>query len=218
MRILILFLFVLGGITSSQAQIFGGRLGYGFNNLQFDTLTIQNQSQVDTFSISLENQGRIIYAGVFFRLPMGPFYLEAEPMLSSYEYPVRIRNLQGWNGGSVLKTERFSSADLGLSAGVKLWKFLRFQGGIRTQIWVNYDSNVSTFTPEYSNDWSKYVNSYQAGIGLDIVNMTLDFGYEKTLNGIGDNITFFGNNYALNATRERFTLKLGVRIISYEED
>ncbi len=203
---------ILISIVTADAQIFGGRIGYADNQYNFDTLTIQNEMGVDTFQLSIENRGGTIYAGVFFRVPIGAFYLEAEPMLTSFSYDNRLRYLRGNNGASIVKRERFNTIDVGLTAGLRFWKTLRVQGGVTGQIWTNYISEVQDFAPEYNNDWDKLVQSVHGGIGLDIVNMTLDFNYERTLKGFGDNITFYNQSYNWNGQRNRFIVKLGVRI------
>lgn len=213
MRFLIVVLFLIIGSTTLEAQILGARIGRGWSSISADTLSVQNTNQVDTFQVALESGGRVIHAGLFFRMPIGPVYLELEPMLSAFEYRTRLENLQDWNGGSLMKRERFTSVDLSAGVGFMLWDALRFQGGVTGQLWANYISEVQAFTPEYKNEWDKIVQSYYVGIGLDIVNLTLDFQYENTLNGIGDNITFFGQSYMYNANRQRFTIKLGARII-----
>jgi len=197
---------------SADAQIFGGRIGFGNNSYSFDTLNIQNEMGVDTFQMTIDNKGGTIYAGVFLRIPIGFFYLEAEPMLTSFAYDTRLRNLRDENGASIMKREKFNTIDIGLTAGIRLWKALRFQGGITGQVWTNYVSEIETFQPAYNNDWEKLVRSAHAGIGLDIVNITLDFNYERTLNGLGDNLSFYNQNYNWNGQRNRFIIKLGLRI------
>lgn len=203
---------ILSIATSADAQVFGGRIGYAYHNLSFDTLTIQNTNGIDTFQMSMDNRGGTIYAGVFYRMELGVMYLEVEPMLTSFDYYTRLRNYSDWNGGSIVKRERFNSVDIGLTAGIKLWNALRLQGGVTGQVWTNYISEVQDFIPAYNNDWEKLVRSVHGGIGLDIVNMTLDFNYERTLDGFGDNMTFYNQNYSWNGTRNRFVVKLGVRI------
>ncbi|MGB0984805.1 MAG: hypothetical protein ACPG19_12220 [Saprospiraceae bacterium] len=218
MRLLVILFFLIIGSTAANAQIFGGRIGVATNQISSDSIYIQNNNGVDTFRLSMENGKNSTLVGVFFRMPMGAFYLEIEPMFATLNYPIRIQNLQDWNGGSLVKQERFTTFDVGLSAGFRLWKAVRFQGGIRSQIWTNYQSELNNYTNDYTNDWSRTIQSYHAGIGLDIVRVTLDFGFERTINGIGDNVSFLGNSTNFNANRNRFSVKVGVRLFSYEED
>lgn len=213
MRFLIVALFLIIGSTTLKAQALGLRIGRGWTMMRADTLIIKNTNQIDTFQVALEKGGRNIYAGLFFRLPAGPIYFEIEPMLSSFEYRTRLEDLQEWNGGSIMKRERFTAIEVSAGIGFVCWETLRFQGGITGQLWTNYISEIQAFTPEYQNDWDKIVQSYYAGVGLDIGNVTLDFQYESTLNGIGDNMTFFGQPYSLNANRQRLTIKIGVIIV-----
>lgn len=218
MRLLVILIFLIVGTTTVDAQIFGGRIGYAMNRVSSDSIYIQNNNGIDTFQLSMSNSTNSTLVGVFFRVPIRAFYLEVEPMFATLKYPIRIQNVQDWNGGSLVKNEKFTTFNLGLSAGFRLWESVRFQGGIRSQVWASYNSELNDYTNDYSNDWSKFVQSYHAGIGFDIVNITLDFEYERTMNGIGDNINFLGNTTSFNADRTRLSIKLGVRLISYEEN
>lgn len=218
MRLLVILIFLIIGTTNADAQILGGRIGTAINRISSDSIYIQNNNGVDTFRLSMGNGSNSALVGVFFRIPVRAFYLEVEPMFATLSYPIRIQNVQDWNGGSLVKNEKFTTFDVGLSAGFRLWKVIRLQGGIRSQIWTNYNSELKDYTNAYSNDWSRFVQSYQAGIGFDLAQMTVDFGYERTINGIGDNVNFLGNTANFNANRSRFSIKVGVRLISYEED
>lgn len=66
--------------------------------------------------------------------------------------------------------------------------------------------------PAYNNDWDRWTTSYFGTVGLDIVNVTLDFTYGVTAQGLGDNLTLFGNTYDWAGRRETFAVKLGIRI------
>lgn len=198
--------------VQAQSPILGARLGYGFNHFSSDTLTIQNTAGQDTFRIWLNNSSSTNYIGFFYRIPLGPVFIEIEPLLTAFDVPVKIQNLQDWNGGSILRKERFNSLDLSLVGGVRLWEFLRLQGGMTWQYVIRYRSEVGVFSPDYTSETEQFLQSYQAGIGFDIGSLTLDFNYEKSLNGIGQAMTFFGQDYNFDANRERFIIKLGIRL------
>lgn len=203
---------MLFAINAAHGQI-GGRIGTAWIDLAPSTVTVQNENGIDTFDLFFDgNQGRAFFLGFNFRLPLGAFFLEAEPALARNEYSIRIQNPE-WEGSTLLRKEAFNTLDLSLMAGVRLWKTLRLQGGVAGQLTISTDSDLEEYIATYENNWSRWVESYQLGIGLDIVNVTVDFVYQNTLDGIGADFNTFGNGYTLNPSRQRFLLKLGLNLI-----
>lgn len=194
------------------AQTIGGRLGYGAMTLNSAPAIIQSLSGVDTFTLSLDPRSGSIYAGLFYRQPIFSFlFLEAETLLSGYDYPMTIARPE-WNGGNITKHERIISSDISLAAGLRAFRALRVQGGVKAHYLFNAQQRMVQFEPAYSNDWDRWTTSYFGTVGLDIVNLTLDFTYGVTAQGLGDNLQLFGQGYDLAGRRETFAVKLGVRI------
>ena len=197
---------------SSFGQTFGVKMGYGINNYSADTLNIQNFNNQDTLRVWIDNRGVTTYAGFFYRIPLEPFFIEIEPMFSNYRIPIKVQNLQDWNGGSVTQFERFTTIDLSLMIGVRAWETLRFQGGITGQYYFNVNSDMEIFSDDYSNEWEQYVQSWKIGAGLDFAKFSLEVNYENPFATAGNNINFFGNDYQLNLNRKRLEVKVGVAL------
>jgi hypothetical protein len=193
-----------------SGQALGFKVGYASINFTADTLNIKNVAGQDTFQIWIDNRGAASYTGFFFRIPFEPFFIEIEPLISRYRLPLKVSNVQDWNGGSVTKYERFNSLELSLLFGVRAWETLRFEGGITGQYYFNLDSEMEVFSEDYQNEWEQFVQSWKVGVGLDYEKFNIGINYERPFSSIGNNIVFFGQNYDLNAKRERFSVKVGI--------
>jgi hypothetical protein len=197
---------------SSFGQAFGIKMGYGFNNYSSDTLKIQNFNNQDTMSISIDNRGSTTYTSFFYRIPFEPFFIEIEPAISNYRIPIRIENIQDWNGGAITKYERFTTINLSLVLGVRVWETLRFQGGITSQYYFNLDSEMEPFSVNYSNDWEQYIQSWKVGAGIDLRRFSFEMNYENPFASIGNNINFFGQDYKFNLSRKRLEIKVSLAL------
>lgn len=211
---LIFIAFIICCTLNSFGQTVGIKMGYGFNNYTSDTINIQNFNNQDTLRTWIDNRGVTTYAGFFYRLPIEPFFIEIEPLFSTYRIPIKVQNIQDWNGGSVTQFERFTSVDLSLIFGVRVWETLRFQGGITGQYYFNLDSDMEKFSTNYSNEWEQYVQSWKVGAGIDLEKLTIEINYENPFATIGNNVNFFGKDYQLGINRKRLEVKLGFSLIN----
>ena len=197
---------------SSFGQTSGLKMGYGINNYSSDTVNIQNLDGQDTLTIWVDNQSNTVYTGIFFRIPIDPFFIEIEPVLSRSRIPIKVQNIQDWNGGSLTQYETLTSIDLSLLFGVRVWETLRFQGGITGQYIFNVNSDMEDFSIDYSNQWEQFTQSWKVGAGLDFEKFSIDVNYENPFAATGNNINFFGQDYQLNINRRRLEIKLGVAL------
>lgn len=214
MRYSLLVLGLLLALTTSlHAQTFGGRIGYGSLTLESTPVSVQSPSTgIDTFALGLNDNSSSIYAGFFYRQPILPFlFVEGEALMAGYDYPVTIERPE-WNGGQIIKHERMISSDLSLAAGFRLFRTIRVQGGVKGHYLFDARERMTSIEPAYQNDWDAWTTSYFGTIGLDLVNLTLDFTYGTTTQGLGDNPSAFGSSYSWSGRRETFAVKLGLRI------
>lgn len=86
---------------------------------------------------------------------------------------------------------------------------LRLQGGPVGHLFLNSKSDLFDLEG-YDQRFDEMTYGWQAGIGLDIGKVILDFKYEGNFNNFGDHIVFGNNSYQFDDSPGRFIASLGI--------
>lgn len=109
-------------------------------------------------------------------------------------------------GGTIIQTSNtsirtinadFNRFDIPLMMGFKLANFFRVQAGPIASVLLDYtieDAAQNALDVDYSNS----TIGYQAGVGLDVGNLILDFKYENSLGKISRSVAGFETDQRQN--------------------
>lgn len=191
---IVLFLTQVLTIATLSAQEFsiGPKFGVSQGNISVNG---------NTFSSGDEKLG--YHAGLFARLGGNHIFIQPEILYTNTGGG--FKNTQGTN--TVSYTAQFDKIDVPIMAGFKIANFFRLQAGPTLAFILDSDlsSNANnTATPDYNNA----TIAYQAGLGLDLANLIIDFKYEGALGKLGESYVGFPTDQRQN----QLMLSLGIRL------
>jgi len=184
------------------AQIkIGARLGLltsSLNTLDFTTTdnTIKYQS--------LSNLMVGVQGGLLVQVKISGMFIQPELLLTSTGGQVEVSNLV--NNTSSISNQQFTKLDLPVLVGLKLGP-LRLGIGPVGSVILNKPSEALNFSGSSIN--SKYNNAtlgYQAGVGLDLWKIAIDFKYEGNLSLLGNGVNIDGHEYNFDSRNHQWIL------------
>lgn len=183
------------GMVKVEAQEFsiGPKLGISQGNIS-----------VSSSSFSKGNEKLGYHLGLFARLGGNRVFIQPEVLYSNTGG--EFEDLQ--TGNTVTYSASFDRIDVPLMGGFKIARFFRVQAG--PVVTFILDSELTTGNPStpIDSDPNTATLGYQAGIGLDIANMILDFKYEGALANHADAIAGLNTDQRQN----QLILSLGIRL------
>ncbi len=111
------------------------------------------------------------------------------------------------NGAEVVLDANFSRLDIPMMFGFKLANFFRIQAGPVASIMLDYTLQDAAQVAR-DVDYRSSTIGYQAGIGLDVGNLILDFKYESALNAMSRSVAGFETDQRQN----QWILSAGFRL------
>ncbi len=174
--ILIIAVFFTAGTLVAQDFSIGPKVGISQGNISVGD---------DGYEAGDDKYG--YHVGLFVRMGGNSFYVQPEFLYSN-------------TGGSFNQSNsalpenaleaNFNRLDIPLMAGIKVWNFFRIQAGPVASILLDYELKQAGQVIQNA-DYSSATIGYQAGIGLDIGNLIIDFKYENSLSNISKNVAGF---------------------------
>ncbi|WP_162417173.1 porin family protein [Cyclobacterium roseum] len=182
-------------LVNAQAQEFsiGPKLGISQGNISVSD---------NNFSKGNEKLG--YHLGLFARLGGNRIFIQPEVLYSNTGG--EFEDIQ--TGNTVTYSASFDRIDVPLMGGFKIARFFRVQAG--PVVTFILDSELTSGNPSVpiDSDPNTATLGYQAGIGLDIANMILDFKYEGALANHVDAIAGLNTDQRQN----QLILSLGIRL------
>lgn len=145
------------------------------------------------------------HLGIYGRFGAGGFFVQPELLFTQTSGKFTI-NYPG-EGDSEQFQANFNRLDIPVMVGFRMLKIVRFMAGPIASININSDLNDAVNTV---ND-VKFNNAtfgYQAGVGLDIGNLSIDGKYEGGLSSVTENIRNFSTDNRIN----QWVLSVGFKI------
>ena len=191
MKKLILSVFLFVGIAvSSFAQNGGFGIKAGLSSTEVDF-------QSDEFVPQSAQTG--YHVGVFGRIGGGGFFVQPELLFTQ-------TSGKFLNDQDQIKAE-FNRLDIPVMVGMRFFKVLRLQAGPIASLNINSklsEAGNTIVDAEFKNA----TLGYQAGLGVDIGNLTIDAKYEGGLSKWTDNIRNFQTDNRIN----QWVLSVGFKI------
>ncbi len=179
------FVFLLINIINGQTPISAG-IKIGFNSSKMIT-EIANVNEIQDAS----KNG--LLAGVFVRINLSKFYLQPEVY-----YAKKGGSFQYTNSLNAIFTQQndFNTIDIPVLVGLKLIDLkvvnLRIMAGPMVSLIIGKDIKYqlngieTSFFGSPTEDFKNKIWGIQAGMGIDVLNFTLDIKYEWGINNISD--------------------------------
>jgi hypothetical protein len=179
------FIFLLINTINGQSPISAG-IKIGFNSSKMIT-EIANVNEIQDAS----KNG--LLAGVFVRINLSKFYLQPEVY-----YAKKGGSFQYTNSLNAIFTQQndFNTIDIPVLVGLKLIDLkvvnLRIMAGPMVSLIIGKDIKYqlngieTSFSGSPTEDFKNKIWGIQAGMGIDVLNFTLDIKYEWGINNISD--------------------------------
>ncbi|PSK98731.1 porin family protein [Cecembia rubra] len=156
----------------------------------------------DGFSSGDEQIG--YHLGVFVRMGGHSIFVQPEFLFTNTGGTI-IKQSQG-NDDGILETN-FNRLDIPVMFGFKFAGFFRLQAGPIASILLDYRLEDALQIAQ-NVDYKSATLGYQAGIGLDVKNLILDFKYENSLGKIAKSVAGFETDQRLS----QIVLSAGFRL------
>jgi hypothetical protein len=155
----------------------------------------------DTFESGEEKLG--YHLGAFVRMGGHSIFLQPEFLFTQTGGTI----IQSTDALDLTYDATFNRIDIPVMFGFKLGGFFRFQAGPIASVLLDYQFE-DAFQNALNVDYKSATLGYQAGIGLDIKNLILDFKYENSLGKIARSVAGFETDQRLN----QLVLSAGFRL------
>lgn len=179
------FIFLLINYINGQTPISAG-IKIGFNSSKMIT-EIANVNEIEDAS----KNG--LLAGVFVRINLSKFYLQPEAYFAK-----KGGDFQYTNSSNAIFTQQndFNTIDIPVLIGLKLIDLkvvnLRIMAGPMASLIIGKDIKYqlngieTSFSGSPTENFKNTIWGIQAGMGIDVLNFTLDVKYEWGINNISD--------------------------------
>ncbi len=202
MKKLVSLILLCGFVQVAWAQsplTFGPKVGFNYS-----TLVLKKNADEVTSDYFAGVAG-----GAFVRINLGKVYLQPEVYLNGKGADVRFSNDNtDPNMGEVNGKVRLTALDMPVLLGYKIIDAkvfnLRMMGGpVVSWVLKENRNDLKVFEPDAYESYNSRNIGFQAGLGIDIANITIDARYEAGLNQIKDHF---------NQRNKLFHLSLGIKL------
>jgi hypothetical protein len=181
----------------SQTLGFGAKAGLNFSKLSNNVNTMRGSENATGF-----------VGGVFARAGLLGFFVQPEVLYSQRKGAFTS------NADSTAVTNTLSYIDVPVLVGYKLL-FARINFGPNFQFLVNarQDANSASKDPNFSKDnFKSSAVGFQAGIGVDLMKLSLDLRYDGNFGSLGNKVDRNGQTIDYSTRASMWQLTLGYRI------
>lgn len=197
MKKVMLTIMALLMINISYAQFtLGPRIGLSSSSIDFDPFTINGES------VSSGNATAGFHAGAFARFTLGPIYIQPEALFSQSGGKIELSD----NGINDIREVDFNKLDFPVMVGTRFLKLLRVQAGPTVSMLL--DAEIEGIEEDIKSGYEDATIGYQAGVGIDLWNLIIDFKYEGNLSTFGDEL--FG--FSTEQNHHQWIASVGIKL------
>jgi hypothetical protein len=200
MKKILLAIVLLATGFCSQAQMldFGLKAGLNFSEM--------SNNRPDLYSGTAKSTGFL--AGAYGRVGLLGFFVQPEAVYSQRKGAFTSKV----DGTAVINT--LSYVDVPVLVGYKL-AFLRFNVGPNFQFLLSakQSANDAAKDPNFSKDnFNSSSIGYQAGVGIDLMKLSLDLRYDGNFGSLGNEVTIAGQKFDYSTRASMWQVSLGFKI------
>ena len=193
--------------TAALAQVrFGLRLGGATSDVTTEEVRFSQAGR--DFGLALEEARLSLHGGLFLQARIKKLVLQPEVLFSSTRTDYRLREFTQADIIESLRTESYQYVDLPVMVAYK-WGPLRLQAGPVAHLFVSSRSDLEGVA-DYVAEFDDATWGYQAGLGLDLWNVLVDFKYQSSFDAVGDHITFGGQRVAFDRAPSQLVMTAGL--------
>lgn len=203
-------LLVMCGVMSVQAfsQVrVGIKGGLASTDVPPGSLVILDQGDVEDFTLSVQDAKYGFHLGFFVQAQLGNFFIQPEVLFNSNSVDYSFEDLQGIDPVQI-RDENYQYLDIPIMMGVKLGP-LRLGAGPVGHLFLDSTSDLFDFEG-YDQAFDDLTLGWQAGVGLDLWKLHLDFRYEGNFTDFGNHLVFYGERYTFNEAPSRLIASVGI--------
>ncbi|NND35078.1 MAG: PorT family protein [Saprospiraceae bacterium] len=196
------------GANSSYAQLrFGFKGGISTYDLGVsDAISIDQSGS--TFLLDVQDARYGYHIGLVLQGKIGSFVLQPEVVFNSNSVDYSFGQTN--NGSTDIFSEKYQNIDIPLMFGLKAGP-MRLMAGPVGHYFLKSTSELFEFE-NYDQKFSDLTYGWQAGIGVDLLNIMVDIRYEGNFTKFGDHIVFSGQQYSFANAPARLIASLAVAI------
>ncbi len=195
---------VLFNISDCISQIHFGICG-GINivNVKADDFI----APASDYSIKFSNSSRMGYhAGVISQIKIWHLFVQPSLVYTNIRNDIYVENVN--TRDEDLREQVINRIDLPVLLGYK-WSVFKIETGPVASVVISDKSGLKELTG-YDITLSRATIGFQAGLGLDISKLSLDFKYEGNLSKLGNGIKVNGNEYNFDSRARQFIFSIGL--------
>ena len=200
------FFLSIAFLSTTNAQFFkaGIKAGASTYDMKLGDFVVTNGSKFNNLTNAIDNSSFGYQFGLFARLGRG-LHIQPEIVFNSNKLEFETTN----DNGSFTTSETFNNIDVPVLLGIKLGP-LRAQAGPVGRFYLGSEEQVRKIVTNYQDDEDRIKIGYQAGFGLDLWRLSLDFRYEGSLKQFGNIVDIDGNDYILDNQAGRVVASVGI--------
>lgn len=192
--------------TVSNAQLFnyGIKGGIGFSSLKIEDITDISDGG-DVYDLITGDGVMGYHFGLQTRINIAMLVIQPELYFNAGGGTVE----QVVDGGATeILNVKFNRIDIPLMAGVKLGPARISVGPVGSFV-ISETTDLTELEPDFELFSSTMTWGFQAGLGLDISKLSLDFRYEGSLSRLGESLSIGESEFSLDARPSQWIISLG---------
>jgi len=205
-KLILVFMASMFIFSISNAQLFnyGIKAGIGFSSLKMDDITGIDDGN-DVYNLITGDGVMGYHLGLQTRIKIAMVVIQPELYFNAGGGTVE----QVVDGGATeILNVKFNRIDIPLLAGVKLGPARIHVGPVGSFV-LSETTDLTDLEPDFELFSSAMTWGFQAGLGLDISKLSLDFRYEGSLSKLGESLSIGGSEFALDARPSQWVISLG---------
>jgi hypothetical protein len=205
-RILIIFVLAVVVANPSFSQVkFGLRGG-----MNFSKMTGSQEIKTADYKVTCPKYSSPGYhVGLMSHIQISGFFIQPEFLYSSIRNDLDVYDLNSSTPDEATSAKQhLSRFDIPVMLGWKLG-ILKLEAGPIASFVIGQNSDLAEIT-QYKMKWNAATIGYQAGIGLDVGKMALDFKYEGNLSKLGTGVDLGSTTASFDTRMNQFIISLGL--------
>ena len=196
--------FFLVQVSNAQLFNYGIKAGIGFSSLKIEDITGISEGS-DVYDLVTGDGVMGYHVGFHTRIKIAMIQIQPELYFNAGGGTVE----QVVDGGATeILDVKFSRIDIPLLLGVKLGPARINLGPVGSFV-ISETTDLTDLEPDFELFSSAMTWGFQAGLGLDISKISLDFRYEGSLSVLGESLSIGGTEFALDARPSQWIITLG---------
>lgn len=205
-KLILVFIASMFIFSVSNAQLFsyGIKGGIGFSSLKIEDITGISDGS-DVYDLVTGDGVMGYHLGLQTRIKIAMVVIQPELYFNAGGGTVE-QVVEG--GATEILNVNFSRIDIPLLAGVTFGPARISVGPVGSFV-LSESTDLTELEPGFELFSSTMTWGLQAGLGLDISRLSLDFRYEGSLSALGESLSIGGSEFALDARPSQWIISLG---------